>query len=493
MDALLCSDLNCQHVHHRNSIESFYNKIVCILGESSQHMCSKANASRNRPGWSEYVSDLYDYSREIRGKWLDLGRPRQGYIFKEFCRSKAKVKWALRFITRNENALRKESLAKKLLKSKSNEFWKEIKLINNAKTALPCSIDNASSPEEISKLWEDHFYKIFNCLDSIKFNGDYCLDTPYNLVKVNNSDIYDAIKSLALNKSCGLDGIQAEHLKYSSNKLVPLLSMCFSSFFVHGFLPSTLMSTVLVPIIKNKSGNVNSSDNYRPIALGSVISKLVERIVLDRIEYLLITNKNQFGFKQNHGTDQCVYVLKEALNLYNSLNSYLSICFLDASKAFDRVCHNKLFKKLEERFIPGYILRILVFWYENQTMAVKWGNVTSQFFKISNGVRQGVILSPHFFNVYVNDLSDRLNKLNIGCILGDLILNHLMYADDLVLISPSTYGLKKLLEVCENYGIEFDIKFNSKKSAIMFIKPANMLDIQLPVFRINNEVIKVET
>ena len=55
MDALLCSDLNCQHVHHRNSIESFYNKIVCILGESSQHMCSKANASGNRPGWSYYV------------------------------------------------------------------------------------------------------------------------------------------------------------------------------------------------------------------------------------------------------------------------------------------------------------------------------------------------------------------------------------------------------------------------------------------------------
>ena len=141
-------------------------------------MCSKANASRNRPGWSDYVSDLYDYSREIRGKWLYLGRSRQGYIFKEFCRSKAKFKWALRFLTRNENALRKESLAKKLLKSKSNEFWKEIKLINYAKTALPCSIDNASSPEEISKLWEDHFYKIFNCLDSIKFNGDYCLDTP---------------------------------------------------------------------------------------------------------------------------------------------------------------------------------------------------------------------------------------------------------------------------------------------------------------------------
>ena len=61
-------------------------------------------------------------------------------------------------------------------------------------------------------------------------------------------------------------------------------------------------------------------------------------------------------------------------------------------------------KKLEERAIPGYILRILVFWYEHQNMAVRWGCNVSQTFKVSNGVRQGGILSPHFFNVYVNDL-----------------------------------------------------------------------------------------
>ena len=130
------------------------------------------------------------------------------------------------------------------------------------------------------------------------------------------------------------------------------------------------MSVILVPVIKNKSGNVSSCDNYRPIALASVLSKLLEKIILNRIEHLLITNHNQFGFKKKFGEDQCVYVLKEALSLYKSLNSYISICFLDASKAFDRVCHSKLFKKLEDRNIPGYILRMIVFWYENQIMAV---------------------------------------------------------------------------------------------------------------------------
>ena len=69
-------------------------------------------------------------------------------------------------------------------------------------------------------------------------------------------------------------------------------------------------------------------------------------------------------------------------------------------------------------------------------MCVKWGSLTSDLFYVSNGVRQGSILSPHFFNVYVDDLSSQLNKLKVGCVLGESIINHLLYADDIALILP---------------------------------------------------------
>ena len=85
------------------------------------------------------------------------------------------------------------------------------------------------------------------------------------------------------------------------------------------------------------------------IALASVISKLVEVIILDRIEMYMITNPNQFGFKRKHGTDQCIYVLKEIIDLYRKLNGSGFVCFLDASKAFDRVNHTTLFKELGAR------------------------------------------------------------------------------------------------------------------------------------------------
>ena len=124
-------------------------------------------------------------------------------------------------------------------------------------------------------------------------------------------------------------------------------------------------------------------------------------------------------------------------------------------------------------------------------MCVRWGKVLSKPFKVSNGVRQGSVLSPRFFSVYMDDLSKKLNELNIGCSIGDFIINHMMFADDLVLLSPTTRGLSILLSECHKYGIECDIVFNPKKSAVMFIRPDYMLNIRMPIFKINEENIEV--
>ena len=91
----------------------------------------------------------------------------------------------------------------------------------------------------------------------------------------------------------------------------------------------------------------------------------------------MITNPNHFGFKRKHGTDQCIYVLKEIIDLYRKLNGSVFVCFLDASKAFDRL-----------------ILRILIYWYNNQDMCIRWGDAYSAKFKVTNGVRQGGDIIP---------------------------------------------------------------------------------------------------
>ena len=182
-----------------------------------------------------------------------------------------------------------------------------------------------------------------------------------------------------------------------------------------------------------------------------MFSKTIEVIILGRIEIFLDTNQNQFGFKKKHGTDQCTYVLKEITDLYRTLNGSVFVCFLDASKAFDRVNHRPLFKNLSERGVPVYILRILIYWYHNQTTCIRGGVIVlSTQFKVTNGVRQGgYVLYPYLFNVYVDELSEQLKMCNVGCSMNGHLINHIMYAVDLVLVSPSSVGLCQLLHECE--------------------------------------------
>ncbi len=218
----------------------------------------------------------------------------------------------------------------------------------------------------------------------------------------------------------------------------------------------------------------NSIDNYRPIALASILSKVLERFLLMKLEMYVLTTDNQFGFKRKHGTNLCIYALKEIVSKYTSLNSSVCVCFIDASKAFDRINHEKL---LLDNGVPKFLVRILVFWYAHQTFQVKWDNVVSAPFYVSNG-----IVSPILFNVYMDDLSNQFNGSNTGCLVGNSIVNHLMYADDLVLLSPYSAGLRQMLKVCSQYGIDHDIKYNSKKSHIMIVRSTRERKSTFPTF-----------
>ena len=113
----------------------------------------------------------------------------------------------------------------------------------------------------------------------------------------------------------------------------------------------------------------------------------------------------------------------------------------------------------------------------------------SSGFKVTNGVRQGGILSPYLFCVYADELSRMLNNVIAGCFVGASLVNHLMYADDLVLLAPSAAGLSLLLSACSYYDIEFDVKFNSAKSNVMVFCCNLLKDIPVPNFMLNGVAI----
>ena len=122
-------------------------------------------------------------------------------------------------------------------------------------------------------------------------------------------------------------------------------------------------------------------------------------------------------------------------------------------------------------------------------MCVRWGSSVSSKCTVSNGVRQGGILSPFLFNVYMDDLYVNLKECPTGCIAGGTIVNQLMYADDIVLLSPSATGLSLLLHVCVNYGLEHDIRLKSKNSAVIIVRNSFVKDFTFPSFVKNSEIL----
>ena len=118
-------------------------------------------------------------------------------------------------------------------------------------------------------------------------------------------------------------------------------------------------------------------------------------------------------------------------------------------------------------------------------MQVKWGNSLSSPFSV--GVRQGGFLSPALFNLYMDNLSKQFGKCKTGCLIGNTLLNHLMYADDLAIMSPSTVGFQQLLDICSEYGVEFDVQYNAKKSVVLICRTKEDQKLHFPMFYLSGQ------
>ena len=147
--------------------------------------------------------------------------------------------------------------------------------------------------------------------------------------------------------------------------------------------------------------------------------------------------------------------------------------FLDTSKAFDRFDHWRLFTKLIDKHVPLFVIKLLVFWCSQQQITIRWGITVSSSFHVTNGVKQGGIISPVLFNVYVymDDLSTSLNDSGIGGHIGEKTINHLCYADDICLIALSSSAMQQLLNICHTYFTEHSLLYNGNKSFSMCFKP----------------------
>ena len=145
-----------------------------------------------------------------------------------------------------------------------------------------------------------------------------------------------------------------------------------------------------------------NTDSYRAIASSSLLLKLFDNVVISLWGNLLDTDSLQFGFKQGTSTTECTWLVMEVATYFLRKGTPCIVTLLDCTKAFDTCKFNILFHKLHQQNLPAILIRTLIYVYKEQIAWVKWGNAKSEQFGIVNGTRQGSVLSPYFFAIYVN-------------------------------------------------------------------------------------------
>ena len=223
----------------------------------------------------------------------------------------------------------------------------------------------------------------------------------------------------------------------------------------------SLLACAFFPLFKGGLKDNSKTDSYRAIAGASLLLKLFDNVVLVLWGDRLSSDSLQFGFKRDTSTTQCSWLVMEVAGYFLRRGSPCIVTLMDCSKAFDMCSFELLFKKLMSKNLPPLVVRTLVFIYQEQFAWVKWGDAKSSQFKILNGTRQGSVLSPCFFAIYVDDLLQELRNLGVGCHIGDIFMGAAGFADDIILISPSRSAMQQMLSVCENYAMENNLMFST--------------------------------
>ena len=188
---------------------------------------------------------------------------------------------------------------------------------------------------------------------------------------INVEQVFDAIHKLKKEKSDGSKGLWSNHLIYAPHIFRVHIALLLTSMHVHGYTPDDMLNGTIISLPKDGQGNKCDSDNYRGICLCSCLTKTYEWLLVTKYADKLKTSNLQFSFKSKHSTVMCCLSLKEVITYYQNRGSTVYACFIDASKAFDRVRHDRLFQLLKQRGLPPIALRLLIDMYRRQSSRTK--------------------------------------------------------------------------------------------------------------------------
>ena len=303
---------------------------------------------------------------------------------------------------------------------------------------------------------------------------DTALNTAITIDEINS-----CVRQLKNGKSSSVDLINNEIIKHLTRDNMVLVQRLFNHCFDNGTYPWN--DSIITPL--HKKGDKSNPDNYRAIAVSSCLGKLFSSILLNRlIEFRKAFDPdpiNQLGFSKNAQTYDHLFTLYTLVSKYKKKSQSIYAVFIDFKKAFDSICRQALFFKLANSGVNGKFYSIIRYMYAHSQGYIKLCGHLSNVFPIDKGTEQGHPLSPDLFKLFLKDLSPILEIEFPNCpTLGDTIVSHLLWADDLIILALDQITLQlqldNLYKYCDKWGIEINmdktklIVFNERHSFYNF-------------------------
>ena len=486
-ECLNCQDLQCNI--HSNNLEDYTMDVMQAMESIAQECLPSTGGGRSDgyhtiAGWSEYVKPYCEESKFWHSVWVSSGSPNTGPMYEHMKSSKGQYKYAVRRLKRVNDKIQNDKFVHSIIKGGVNIF-SEIKKFRGSSKQCSSRIDEEIGASNIAGHFANIYSGLYNQAEQSQSFVDICAQVNHGVARsssdqINRIDeelVAKALKMMKSNKNDALFDIQSDCLINGPPELVHHLTNLLKLYISHGSVPYIILLCTLLPLVKDNLGDITSSDNYRAIASGSLILKLLDIVILLLEGDKLGCDSMQFGFQAKSSTTMCTWAVNSVIDHYISNGRTVYGCAMDLSKAFDMVEWTELFTTLMERGVEPVFLRVLLYIYQNQQCDVKWGGKFSHRFSVSNGVRQGAVSSPLLFSVYINDLFKLLRSSGLGCHISNVFYACFGYADDLLLLSASRSGLQELVKICEKFAAKKSLKFStnvipekSKTKCIIFSK-----------------------
>ncbi len=305
-------------------------------------------------------------------------------------------------------------------------------------------------------------------------------------------EIHLAIKNLKNNKATGPDGIPGELLKFGGYCLTRRLYKLILTIWTSGIVPQAMKNSLMIMIYKKK-GNKAECGNYRGISLLAVAGKVLARVLLIRLLSQVanvVLPESQCGFRQERGTTDMIFVARLLQEKCREQHQDLYIAFIDLTKAFDTINRDILWKILTKCGCPPKFTGILQGFHDGMTSRVTTGGLVSEPFHVNVGVKQGCVLAPIIFNIYLSALTllarhdigaddgirynyrldgslFNIRRLKARTKISSSTIYDLQYADDAAFPANSTEALQRTLDIMSEKYNNAGLLINTQKTEVM--------------------------